>query len=297
MKIKKYLFGVLLTCFATLSWAELMNQAQFTEYYAEKAKTEYQDSTVNIVAPLQIDIQKNDRNSAKTTSFLDQAYKQYQLEPEQLDDIVSNFMKALNKIQQQKALNQSSISSILIAVKPFEYLDHIEMQLNQVNVPKKVSLLYKTINPELIAVYVFDTPEGIRFLTDKDLKDLNINQAKLDHAAMENLRHYYQAHPLNIVQLKDTGLSKIFLISIDEVYEASTILLPENFSKKNFDVKGDLVIFIPARNAVMVVGSEDQEGLLLAQKLTNMSFLDMSYRISPKAFIFKNGKLQAFEWK
>ena len=53
--------------------------------------------------------------------------------------------------------------------------------------------------------------------------------------------------------------------------------------RRLFDVAGDIVVFVPARDFVLVTGSEDVEGLAVARELIANN--EWAYFISQNAFI------------
>jgi hypothetical protein len=67
-------------------------------------------------------------------------------------------------------------------------------------------------------------------------------------------------------------------VLLDENYEASILLIDEYWTRKNFDVAGDIVVFVPARNVVMVTGSEDEEGLRIASIVAQNGYDELGLR-------------------
>jgi uncharacterized protein YtpQ (UPF0354 family) len=157
---------------------------------------------------------------------------------------------------------------------------------------RDVPLVFHKLNDDLYAFYVFDTETGMRMITKKDLPSSQVEERDLDGISARNLAAYFEKKSVRIRRLDNTGAAKIYKVSLDENYEASILLLQQYWNKQTFDVAGDIIVFLPARNVVLVAGSQDAEGMRIAGYLANKGFKELGYAISPHAYSFQNG-----EWR
>jgi len=67
---------------------------------------------------------------------------------------------------------------------------------------------------------------------------------------------------LAMPEIKIEGdVSYISMLVADGNYEASLLLFDGIWNKKQFPVKGDIVVYVPSRETVLIAGSEDKEAL------------------------------------
>ncbi len=90
--------------------------------------------------------------------------------------------------------------------------------------------------------------------------------------------------------MKRQGKEGLFAVTAGGTFESSLVLLDDIWNKKNFAVKGDFVVYIPARDQIIVTGSKDKKGLAEAAK-----FAKKDYQVAPrplfnKPLIRQNGK-------
>ncbi|WP_143017696.1 hypothetical protein [Riemerella columbipharyngis] len=67
------------------------------------------------------------------------------------------------------------------------------------------------------------------------------------------------------------------------------------WSKEHFDVKGDIVVGIPARDVLLVTGSEDTENLVKMRKIAADIFETGAHIITDSLFVFRSGIFQILE--
>ena len=78
------------------------------------------------------------------------------------------------------------------------------------------------------------------------------------------------------------------MLVADGNYEASFFLVDGLWSKKTFPVKGDIVVHIPARDTVLITGSEDAQGLETVAGILSQNLDKWDHPITNVGFIRKN---------
>lgn len=77
-------------------------------------------------------------------------------------------------------------------------------------------------------------------------------------------------------------------------YESSLILF-DIWDKENFPVNGNLIIGIPARDVILVTGTNDKENIDRLKKSIREINETGDHIVSDKIFEFKNGQFELWE--
>lgn len=91
------------------------------------------------------------------------------------------------------------------------------------------------------------------------------------------------------------GGDGIYLISAGGDYEASLLLVSDLWDREQMPVEGDFIAAIPARDLLIVTGSENPEGIRRVREMASEGAAQFSYRLSPVLFVRKNGVFEVFE--
>ncbi len=180
-------------------------------------------------------------------------------------------------------------TAVMALVKPIAYLADVLLQVRQVK-PDATELpfLYERLNEDLVVVYALDGDKGIRMMNSKNMTELGLDLAGVRALARQNLKRYFDNNGgAKIKRMTDTGASKIYMIRLDENYEASALLIDSLWEK--LDVAGAPVVFLPARNVLLLTGSDDEDGLTGLRPLAKKLHATLPYAISPEAFLRKDG--------
>lgn len=272
--------------FSSPSLAVPMTENEFTDFFMRQAANELQDFQFQIVRPLQLN--SKNVNDHELTIFLSNAFFLYNSNPERLRLIVQNQINAIKT--QNKVIDSKIDKSIFAVVKSAEYIENIKTQLYQAGLSdNETPLIYEKINDELYAFFVFDTDHGMRFIEKKVLAEIGIDQKAVRSIAIKNLAMHFEAKGVEVRRLEGAGHAKVYSVSLDENYESSILLLKKFWTKDIFDVAGDIVAFVPARNMVIVTGSEEDEGMRIARYLANRGYRELGYAISPNGYKYNAG--------
>jgi len=268
---------ILFSLFAatTLQAAEPLTPKEFTARYAEAVEAAYAGSTAEVVGDLEVTIATADERS--TRSFLDNAYKNYQADPEALDDVLQQYVAAVGNMLNPDS--GSDLNRLFPVIKSNAYVAEIEAMLSQSEghaSDDPFPLYFEQLNRELVVMYAFDSETGISFASAEDVEAFGIAGPALRARAVENLMNY-------LPDISSQGNGSLSILMADGNYEASLILVDEIWTHDQFDVTGDIVVFVPTRDVVLVTGSEEIEGLAIARELIANS--EWSYFISGQSFV------------
>ena len=85
------------------------------------------------------------------------------------------------------------------------------------------------------------------------------------------------------------------MVAAGGAYEASLLLLNSVWSRKNFPVKGDIVVAIPNRDILLITGSDDKVNLDWMKTRAQESYDSGAYQISPSLFKWNGKKFLKFK--
>lgn len=290
----RLLANTLAICALVLSlhgFAAELGQTEFTDRFVFDAKTHFSDAQVKVLAPLRVQLKMP--SGSKYTAYLDDAYSQYLSSPATLDAILRSQIETIKPHDQSMSAKASA--SIFAVLKSRDYIAVAKRQLAQAGFSENdFPMVYEKLNEDLFAFYVFDDEKGMSFITKRDLAEIQVREHALRAISRANLEKYFDRNHLHIKRLQH-GAAKIYAVAVDENYEASTLLVPRYWNKSNFDVPGKIVVYVPARNVVLVTGSEDAEGVRIASQIAKRGHAELGYAISPEGYVFEAGGWVRFE--
>jgi uncharacterized protein YtpQ (UPF0354 family) len=82
---------------------------------------------------------------------------------------------------------------------------------------------------------------------------------------------------------------------VDGNYEASLLLYPYWWESHPIRVDGDYVVAVPARDMLMITGSNNQAGIAQLRALARQTVQEGSHAIVETFFVFRDGRFTRFE--
>jgi hypothetical protein len=147
---------------------------------------------------------------------VDNAYKEYQAEPDSIQTILSRYIAATSDLYSlEKKVNRDRIIPI---IKPLSYLDDIEKFSKQMGATKSMDAFYEKYNDQLLIVYAEDKENGIHYLTQDDIKSLSIKSDSIKKIATNNLDKL-------LTNIERKGGDGVYMLTAGGNYEVSLILL------------------------------------------------------------------------
>ena len=257
----------------------LLSELEFTELFASRLKLKV--FGLNILKIVGLEIQTEYEGQIGFKHFLDNAYREYTTEPDELEEIITRYLNTSNSLyfKNNGAIN---IDDILPVVKDYRFVQGLKEE----NPNFENESLYEKYNEELFIFYAEDTETTINYLNKEDFASLNISFSNLKSRAIENLE--------NCINIERHGETDYFILTIDGNYESSLILL-DIWSKDNFPVQGNFVIGIPTRDVILITGSEDSDNLIRLYERIEEIFRTGDHLVSDKMFEYKHDKFEIFQ--
>jgi len=253
--------------------------AEFAEQVAEVYRKKDPSLKVEVVGELELRVMG--ASGKGFTNFLNNTYDAYRQAPEAKDETIGKLVDVSLRsfAEGEKPLDRSRIVPV---VKDRAWLAEIR------KAAKGEERLYEDLNEELVIVYAEDRDGGVAYPFAKAFEELGVDRKEVRALACENLKNL-------LPELQRVGEDGYYILTADGTYEASLLLLENLWKPEKLEVKGEIVVAIPARDTLFVTGTEEKEALakvkLAAKKIAGES----AYRLTPTLFVFRGGKFVRFE--
>lgn len=257
-----------------------LSKEEFTRRYAAKFEEVFPGSEATVKAPLEVHIQLSaEAHAGSLTSFLDTAFAQYLAEPARIEEIMDRYIRVAGKVPQMPA---AKLEELVPVVRHRSFVGEDKKV-------KRVDELFsgRQIAGDLFVFYAFDEPDIVGYADSAAIEKLGLTEAQRDAVAMANLRRIMK-EPL-IITYPD-----MVVLSSNDPYLTSVLLIDTFWSPDRFRLRGDLVVFVVARDLMLVTGSEERGGLENARRVAGNAFEELPYTISLEPIVRHNGKWQPF---
>jgi uncharacterized protein YtpQ (UPF0354 family) len=213
------------------------------------------------------------------------AYRGYRNDPGRLQSLVKNFAATLAR--PARASSTPAVldrSRIVPVIKDRPWLDELNGRVRAQHGPDAPEMAVDDFNKELIIIYAADDANRTRYLMAKEVA--GIDRAELRALALANLKRI-----LPKIELRgDNGL---YTITAGGDYEASLLLFDDIWSGDQIKVKGDIVVAIPARDALLVTGSRNRARLKDMREAA-AKLVKGPYHLTPTLFVYRKGRFVKF---
>lgn len=269
----------------------LLSEQEFTERFIKFATAAELSVEISAPAPLQLAVRVRGPEGGVGRPGLGNAYLQYKIAPEQLDAILAAQLDLLRKaiLQQQP---DADLKRILPIIRGADFVTAAIRQLADIRQDLKAPTMGGVVNSKiadgLYVYYVFDQPTSVSYVTEQEVDRLGLTETDLRRISLENLREQFEEK----IKFKSEG--SLYLLSLDGMYELSMILLMDDLeSRLGGKLKGETVVYILARNALFITGSDEPAALAQAEELAATA-TSMPYFISKEPYTLREGKWARF---
>jgi uncharacterized protein YtpQ (UPF0354 family) len=259
-----------------------LTPSNFTKEYALALQS---SSQLNVEVVRDLHLKVTTSNGRESTSFLDNAYKEYLAEPSAKKAVIERFVASAIDV----ALGDEKIARdrVVPVIKDKRWIEEMQATLISRGAKELPEMIYEEFNSDLVIVYAIDRPSNIKYLISENLPDLGIDRSELKTLACENLRRL-------LPKIERHGANGLFTIAAGGTYEASLLLLDLIWTDGQMDVKGDIVVAVPTRDLLLVTGSDDPNGLIKMDQMIAQAIARDLYTLTPKRFVYRNGAFSEF---
>jgi uncharacterized protein YtpQ (UPF0354 family) len=262
--------------------AEILTARAFTEAVAQAARSSMPSTKVTVTGDLEYVLKY--ANGASATSNLTNAYADYKRDPRSLNTLIHAQIAALLEAGgDADGLPKIERSLIVPVIRNRQWVEDMERRGRE----KAPSLapLAEPLNSELFVVYAEDRPGILRILSTRD--DVG-DRTKLHDLAVANLSIL-----LPKIQMR-TGADGVFLVSAGGDFEASLLVIDSLWTGGQIKVDGDIVAAVPAKDALLVTGSNNHAGIVRMRAVA-ADVAAGPYGLTSSLFVRRSGKWMTFD--
>jgi uncharacterized protein YtpQ (UPF0354 family) len=261
--------------------ADLIGPPAFTAVVARAVGEALPSAKVTVTGILHLETRIPGGDAIDTD--LRNAYQLYVRDPQHLDEVVrqrvAGLVESVRSTQTNPPLDRSRIVPVL---KTTAWVEGIQ-QLRKA--APGTRLLTEPFNSELMIVYAEDRTSSMRFLMMRD--DVG-DRSELHHLALANLHRL-----LTKIEVRQ-GASGVLLVSAGGDYEASLLLADSIWSSGQIKVDGDIVVAVPAKDALLVTGSHNTPGIAKLRALA-AEIAAGPYALTSTLFVYRAGEFVKFD--
>jgi len=279
----RWLFAVVIGSFLLCAaQAETLAPQAFTETFVQRLKAAWPDTKVTIKGNLVV--QAEGPNGRILNISLANLYPRYQSNPDGLNELIRDYV---SKISPPRGPSTETVAldrtRVVPVIKDRPWLDEIRGKV-LAQTPNAPDLAVEDFNRELVIVYALDDPNRMRYLTTEDLT--GIARDDLRTLALKNLIRIMPK-----IEMRSDG--NVSMMTAGGDYGASLLLLDNVWTDGQVKVKGDIVVAIPARDVVLVTGSQNRTGLKQMREAV-AKLAEGPYRLTTALFVYRKGRFVKF---
>ena len=278
--------GLVVLVFAIISYRRPKppDPAAFAQDYIAQLRRIKPEAKAKVVGELELEI-LFPGCSEPLRAFLDNAFRDYSQSPKDKNAILARYVGALAE-SRASAATPIDPARILPVIRDREFVEQAG-QLPR-NGGKPIEVASEQLNDDLYVMYVADSEHSVRYLSEADLAEAKVDRANLRNQSMENLRRLYP-------EMQMMGAEGLYMIRLDGTYESSLLLSEKLWESPELKVKGEFLVAVPSRDVLVISGTLEREALETMRKIVAEVSATASYRISPRLFIRRDGKIETWE--
>lgn len=279
-------FGRVLLLSAVL-WTQAalaaLSPEAFTQEYATRLRAALPERQVEILGPLKIRVTGGE--GAEFNGFLDNAFAEYQQDPDARDDILDRHVGGV--VAMSGEIKPLVAANIVPVVKDRAWLAETDAAALRSGAKTPPPHLVDDINDVLIIVYGEDTPANIRYFGPEDLAKAGVERGKLRALAIDNLRRL-----LPEVEMHDAGDFK--MLTAGGNYEACLLLLDNIWNADKLGLSGEIVVAVPSRDLLLITSSDNAQGISRLRELADEVVAQNPYALTRELFVYRKGRFVRF---
>ena len=200
-----------------------------------------------------------------STLFLGNAYREYcSLPHEDRSNSLRRFVRGWLDAHKPTPDEYADIRpDILPAVRSRNFFESARLRM-VISDDEDTYLQYQTIGDDLGLGLVYDMPDSMKPISNKELEAWGVTFYQALEVARENIR---QLPPQIIGPKEGEG---VYVFNTNDGYDSSRLIILDLI--RQFQVKGDYIAMAPGREMLIVAGSEDTPGLEATIALANKAF-------------------------
>lgn len=266
---------------------ELLSAERFSAAVIEELQSQAPDFKVSRVGPLHLKVE--DAEGGAFQMFLDNAYRKYRAAPGAEAEIIAEHVASILETQARES-RPVDPARVVPVIKDNAFIPETRLGALQGGGAQQAwnDPAHERYNAELVILYAEDTELNIRYLSEEELENIGFTREDRRARAVENLKALLPG-------VQAQGGDGTFMLSAGGNYEASLLLFDRMWQSGQLPVKGELVVAVPARDVLVVTGSEDPAGLEIMRDIIADVMSSGSYTLTDRLFVYRDGRFVVFE--
>ena len=261
-----------------------LSAADFSRAFARSLRETAPSYSARVTRELQVIV--TDPKGIESTVFLYDAYDEYKKSPKDPERLFRKYFVAL--ISPQDEVLRLDASRIVPVVKKRTWLDELRAAAKAKGSTTEPEVVYDELNEQLIVAYAEDTPNTLRYVVPAQLEEVRLKPGDLRALAATNLQNL-----LPKIDVRPSPL--VWTVKAGGNYEACLLAVPEFWAKGQFNVDGEIVVAIPARDHLLITGSKNTAGLAKLREVAARVAQESPQRITDTLFVYRDGRFVEFK--
>ncbi len=211
----------------------------------------------------------------RSEANLENAYREFEVNPRTIDDIIARWADMIvgTSLKSDVGIDMSAIVPV---IKSRQWL--ADMQAHVERLEGTHDLWVEDYNEDLVIAYIEMRQAGFHFIRQSEMAASSQRPGDMRWAAFENLRVRSEERTI----AADNGL---YLIAACGGLGASLLLDDTLWSSEKLSVSGNFLIGVPARDDLVVTGSDDPCDVFRIADFVNNLYQAEQYPISARLYV------------
>lgn len=262
-----------------------ISPAEFTARFVSNVAQASPDIAIDVIEPLHLTATGPSGN--EVTAFLGNAYELYEQDRDQLDEILDLYAASLmdTMAQGEESLSPADIVPV---IKDSAWLAEAIGATFEGRDQEVPEYFQAALVDGLTIIYAEDTPNNIRYIEKQSIVELGIDISAIRALAINNLL-------ARLPDISVEGGDGLYMIIADGTYEASLLLVDEIWTTDNFAVNGEIVVALPARDVLLVSGTDNTQQLDKLIAISAQVYSESPYYLTQQLYVRRNDRWALFD--
>ncbi len=281
MSAAKLVISIVLLMVSASAAAQIAPE-EFTQRFIEHLQQENGDIGIRDVESLKFIVTTED--GGEHTAFLDNAYDLYLQDEAAIEQIIDQYAAAL--IESATRGDQELLAeNIVPVIKDTAWLAEVARVTSEHGQDSPPALYTRAFTEGLVVVYAEDTPTNIRYVGRADIEEIGVADDSIVELSIENLLG-------RLPEIQVHGSDGLYMVTAGGYFEPSLMLVDDMWNADNFDVQGETVVCVPARDTLLVTGSQDEDNLDKLVEISEEIYAESPYRLTTRLYVWRRGGWQ-----
>jgi uncharacterized protein YtpQ (UPF0354 family) len=270
----------------------LLSKSEFTILYIKSLLARHPQAQVQVNDELALTIKNV--NGFEANTHLGNAYLAYSSGTRLLEVVINEQLASFEAIVKPETVKTSE--QIFPVIRSADFIAASKQQLQEAGFTgDKLPFCYEQINSDLYLLYVLDTSTGMQYLSPEIAETLGIQQDQLKQLGLEHLKLHFQKYDASLEKIDIQCQGTLYRFRVDGNYDTSLLAFPAKIAEIAQAIGDTPVIFVPARDMVLIAGKSDVQAIELGAHLAEKGYAELAYSISPYGYVVGESECKRYQ--